>query len=147
MALKERIEEDFKRAMKEGEKDRLSTLRMLKSSIQNREIELGRDLDDEEVQEVLDREAKSRRESIEQFEEGGRSERAQKEREELELIQNYLPEPLTDEELERMVEGVIEEVEADDPSDLGTVMQQIMPQVRGRANGERVNERVREKLS
>lgn len=147
MALKERIEEDFKRAMKEGEKGRLGTLRMLKSAIQNREIELGHDLDDEEVRRVLSQEAKSRRESIEQFEEGGRPERAQKEREELELIEEYLPEPLSDDELDRMVEGVIEEVEADDPSDLGTVMQQIMPQVRGRADGERVNERVREKLS
>ncbi len=147
MALKERIDEDFKRAMKEGEKDQLSTLRMLKSSIQNREIELGRDLDDEEIQEVLSKEAKSRQESIEQFEEGGRPERAEKERQELELIEQYLPEPLSDEELDRMIEGVIEEVGAEDPSDLGAVMGQIMPQVGGRADGGEVKERVRQKLS
>lgn len=147
MALKERIDEDFKRAMKEGEKDQLSTLRMLKSSIQNREIELGRDLDDEEIQEVLSKEAKSRRESIEQFEEGGRPERAEEERQELALIEQYLPEPLSDEELDRMIEGVIEEVGAEDPSDLGAVMGQIMPQVGGRADGGEVKERVREKLS
>lgn len=147
MALKERINEDFKRAMKEGEKDQLSTLRMLKSSIQNREIDEGRDLDDEEIQEVLSKEAKSRRESIEQFEEGGRPERAEKERQELELIEQYLPEPLSDEELDRMIEGVIEEVGAEDPSDLGAVMGQIMPQVGGRADGGEVKERVREKLS
>lgn len=147
MALKERINEDFKRAMKEGEKDQLSTLRMLKSSIQNREIDVGRDLDDEEIQEVLSKEAKSRRESIEQFEEGGRPERAEKERQELELIEQYLPEPLSDEELDRMIEGVIEEVGAEDPSDLGAVMGQIMPQVGGRADGGEVKERVREKLS
>lgn len=147
MALKDRILEDFKQAMKQGDKENLSTLRMLKSAIQNREIELGEDLDDEEVQEVLSKEAKSRRESIEQFEEGGREELADKERRELELIEDYLPEPLTDEELDRMIEGVIGEVDATDPSDLGDVMQQIMPQVRGRAEGERVKERVREKLS
>lgn len=147
MALKERIFEDFKRAMKEGDKENLSTLRMLKSAIRNREIELGEELDDDEVQKVLSKEAKSRRESIEQFEEGGREELADKERRELELIEDYLPEPLTDEELDRMIQGVIDEVDADEPSDLGAVMQQIMPQVRGRAEGERVKERVRAKLS
>lgn len=147
MALKDRILEDFKQAMKQGDKENLSTLRMLKSAIQNREIELGEDLDDEEVQEVLSKEAKSRRESIEQFEEGGRPERAEKERQELELIEQYLPEPLSDEELDRMIEGVIEEVGAEDPSDLGAVMGQIMPQVGGRADGGEVKERVREKLS
>lgn len=146
MGLQERIEEDFKEAMKEQEKDRMSTLRMLKSALQNKAKEEGGDLDDEDVVQVLSGEAKSHRDSIEQYEDGDRPELAEKERRELEIVEEYLPEPLDEEELEELVNDVIDEVGASEMSDMGEVMGQIMPEVRGRVDGDLVNEKVRERL-
>lgn len=147
MSLREQIFEDFTTAMKQQQKERLSTLKMLKSSIQNREIEKGDELDDDEVRALLSKEAKSRRESIEQYEKGGREDLVEKERKELELIQDYLPDPLSEQELEELIEDVIERTGARDMSDMGAVMGEVMPEVRGRADGDRVNQMVREKLS
>lgn len=146
MGLHEQIEEDFKEAMKEQEKDRMSTLRMLKSALQNKAKEEGGDLDDEDVVQVLSGEAKSHRDSIEQYEDGDRPELAEKERRELEIIEEYLPDPLDEEELEDFVDDVIDEVGASDMSDMGEVMGRIMPEVRGRVDGDLVNEKVRERL-
>lgn len=147
MSLREQIFDDFKTAMKQQQKQRLSTLKMLKSSIQNQEIEKGDELDDDEVRALLSKEAKSRRESIEQYEKGGREDLVEKERKELELIQDYLPDPLSEQELEELIEDVIERTGARDMSDMGAVMGEVMPEVRGRADGDRVNRMVREKLS
>ncbi len=146
MSLQEQINEDFKQAMKNQEKDRLSLLKLLRSELRNEEIEQGGDLEEGQVVKLLSREAKQRRESIQQYEDGDRDDLAEKERRELEIIESYLPEPLTEEELEDLIEEVIDDVNAEDMSDMGAVMGKVMPEVRGRAEGDRVNELVRERL-
>lgn len=147
MSIKDQIENDFKEALKEQDKEKMSTLRMIKSSIQEKEKEEGGDLSDEDVISILSKEVKSRKESIDQYEEGGRGELAEKEAREVELIEQYLPEPLSEEELEDLIDEVIDQVGASDMSDMGKVMGKIMPEVRGRADGDTVNEKVRERLS
>lgn len=147
MSIKEQIESDFKEALKEQDKERMSTLRMIKSAIQEKEKEEGGELSDEDVISILSKEVKSRKDSIEQYEEGGRGELAEKEAREVQMIEQYLPEPLSEDELEDLVDEVIEEVGASDMSDMGKVMGKIMPEVRGRADGDTVNEKVRERLS
>ncbi|MFB6346015.1 MAG: GatB/YqeY domain-containing protein [bacterium] len=147
MGIKEDIEEDFKQALKDQDKERMSTLRMIKSAIQEKEKEEGEELSDEDVISILSKEVKSRRDSIEQYEEGDRGELAEKEAREVEIIEGYLPEPLSEEELEDLIDQVIEDVGASDMSDMGQVMGKIMPEVRGRADGDEVNQKVNEKLS
>jgi uncharacterized protein YqeY len=146
MSLKDQIEEDFKDAMKEQDKAKMSVLRMLKSALQSKEKEEGTELDDEEIVQVLSKEAKNRRESIEQYEDGDRPELAEKEKKELDVIEQYLPDPLDEDELEDLIDEVIEDVGASDMSDMGEVMGRVMPEVRGRADGDLVNEKVRERL-
>jgi len=146
MSLKDQIEEDFKDAMKEQDKAKMSVLRMLKSALQSKEKEEGTELDDEEIVQVLSKEAKNRRESIEQYEDGDRPELAEKEKQELDVIEQYLPDPLDEDELEDLIDEVIEDVGASDMSDMGEVMGRVMPEVRGRADGDLVNEKVRERL-
>lgn len=148
MSIKQQIMDDFKDAMKDQDKERKNTLKRLKSAIRNEEIEQGDDeLSDDEIRAILSKEAKNHKESIEQYEEGGRKDLVEKEKRELEIVQQYLPDELTPEELETMVDEVIEEVGASDMSDMGDVMDVIMPKVRGRAEGSTVNEMVRKRLS
>jgi len=146
LGLKEKIEGDFKEAMKDQDKEKMSVLRMLKSALQSKQKEEGNELDDEEIIQVLSKEAKNRRESIEQYEDGDRPELAEKEKRELKTIEEYLPEPLDEDKLEEIIDEVIEEVGASDMSDMGEVMGRVMPEVRGRADGDNVNEKVRERL-
>ena len=146
MSLKDQIMDDFKQAMKNKEKERLSTLKMIKSDIRNQEIEKGEDLSDDEIRSILSRQAKNRQDSIEQYRDGDREDLAEKEEREREIIQEYLPEPLSPEELHTLVEETIAEVGASDMSDMGDVMDEIMPKVRGRADGSKVNQLVRETL-
>jgi len=146
VSLIERLENDFKDALRARDERRVSILRMLKASIKNREIEKGASLSEEEIQDVLNSFVKRARESIDQFSRGGRTDLAEKEREELRIIQSYLPEQLSEEELRRMIMGVIEEVHAEGLRDLGRVMRVIMPKVKGRADGRMVNNLVREVL-
>lgn len=147
MGLKEEIMADFKTAMKEKDKMRLSTLKLLKSSLRNKEIEEGGDLKEEEIRALLAKEAKQREESIEQYEKGNRQDLADKEKKELEIIQSYLPDPLSEAELDELVDKVIEDTGAADMSDMGQVMGKIMPEVRGRADGSKVQQLVQRKLS
>lgn len=146
MDLQDQINEDFKQAMKEQDEERLSVLKMLRSELRNEEIEQGGDLEEGDVIQLLSREAKQRRDSIEQYEDGGRDDLAEKERQELALIESYLPEPLSNEELEDVVEEVIDEVGAEDMSDMGSVMGPLMSRIRGRADGDLANKLVRERL-
>ena len=141
------IKSDMKEAMKAGDKEEVSTLRMIISSLNNAEIDKGGDLDDEDVIDVLSKEAKQRRESIDAYREGGRDDRADKEERELELIQHYLPDQLSDEEAEQLVEEVIEETGAETKADMGRVMGQVMPEVKGRYEGSKIKEIVLEKLA
>jgi hypothetical protein len=146
VSLFERLENDFKEALKARDDRRVSILRMLKAAIKNREIEKGASLSDEEIYGVLSSFVKRARESIDQFSKGGRTDLAEKEREELRIIQAYLPEQLSEEELKGMVREVIEEVGASGMGDLGRVMKVIMPRVKGRADGRMVNTIVKEVL-
>ena len=145
--MKERIEKDLKESLRKGEEERVSALRLILSAIKNAEKAKGRALSEEEIIDILSREAKQRRESIEEFEKGGRGDLAEKERRELGIIMEYLPPQLSREEIEEMARKVIEEVGARGPSDKGKVMGKLMPMVRGRAEGRVVSEIVSEILS
>ena len=141
------IKSDMKEAMKAGEKEEVSTLRMLISSLNNAKIESGGELSDDEVIDVLSTEAKQRKESIEAYRGGGRDDLADKEENELEVVQSYLPEQLDDDEIADIVDEAIEETGAETRSDMGRVMGKVMPQVKGQADGSKVKEIVMEKLA
>lgn len=146
MSLKEELLTDMKEAMKEGDKQKLSVIRMARAAIKNMEIEDRKDLSDEEVIEVLAKEVKQRRESIEEYKKAGQEETVKDLKKEIEILNKYLPEQLSKEELVDLVEETIEEVGADDMSDMGKVMGAIMPKVKGRADGSEVNKLVRDRL-
>ncbi|MFP4687747.1 MAG: GatB/YqeY domain-containing protein [bacterium] len=146
MGLKQQIMDDFKIAMKTRDKEKLSTLKMIKSALRNKEIDSGSELDEDEIRALLAKEAKQRKDSIKSFEAGGREKLAEKEKRELEFINSYLPESLGGEELETLVDEIIAETGASSMADMGTVMSTIMPRVRGRADGSDVQQLVREKL-
>ena len=137
----------MKRSMKAKDGNRVSVLRFLLSSIQNREIEKKEPLDDEEVLAEITSSAKRRRESMEAFKEGDRMDLVEKEAAELAILQEYLPEQLSPDEIKDVVQEVAQAVGATSLSDLGKVMKELMPRLRGKADGKLVNEIVREVLS
>ena len=147
MELKAEIQQAVKSAMKSGDTLTLSTLRFLLSAIQNEEIKLRRELTTEEIKKTIATLAKQRNESIASFRKGGREELAQKEEAELAILQKYLPQALTEEQLRSLIQESIGEVGAKGMADLGRVMKQVMPKVSGRSDGKRVNELVKELLS
>jgi hypothetical protein len=148
-ALKDRLRADLTAAMKARDSLRASTLRMTLTAVTNAEVagEAARELSDAEVLEVLEKEAKKRREAAEAYEQAGRSELAEKERAEAAIIAEYLPAQLTDEELAEIVRAAIEQVGASGMKDMGAVMKVVQPQVKGRAEGARVAAAVRAQLS
>ncbi len=141
-----KLKDDMKTAMKAREKDRLQTIRMLISSLNNAKIELQRDLTEEDIVNVFSTEAKKRRESAKAYRDGDRPELADKEDAELEVITEYLPAQLTDEEVGAIVEAVVAEVGATSKRDMGKVMGKVIPQVKGRFDGARVKDIVLSKL-
>jgi uncharacterized protein YqeY len=141
MSILEQVQADTRDAMKAGERDRVGALRMLASALQQ-DAKLG---DDNEIA-VLQRERKKRLEAAEAFRQGGSEDRAATEESEAELIEGYLPEQLSDQELEQLVSAAIEEARASEPSEMGKVMSLVMPRVQGRADGKRVSGAVRERL-
>ena len=147
MSLIERIEGELKQAMRAREQERTDTLRLTLASLRSAEKELARPLKEDEELQVLQRERKRRTEAAEAFREGGRVEQAEKEERELEIIQAFMPEPVSDEELERIIDDAIAETGATSLRDLGRVMADVMPQVAGRADGSTVSQLVREKLA
>jgi len=146
MSLKERIDADYKTAMKERDALRVSVLRLLRSAIHNAEIDRQRALTDDEILGVIQSEIRKRRESIEAFQQGGRADLAEREQAELAILETYLPQPLSRAELEVLVRETIREVGALSVRDMGKVMAVLMPKVRGRADGREVNELVRQLL-
>ncbi len=146
MSIIERLTEDMKAAMKQGDKDRVGTIRQLRAQLNNARIELGRDLTDDDAIKVLTNAAKKRKEAIEMYEKAGREDLVAKEKAELAVIQEYLPQQLSKEELEAIIDAVIKDVNATSMKDMGRVMGQVMQQVRGRADGKQVQELVRSKL-
>jgi hypothetical protein len=134
-------------AMREGDAARRDTLRLILSSLQGAEKELQRPLSEEEELQVLQRERKKRVEASEAFRNAGRDEQADKEEDELDVLEEFMPEPLSEDELEEIVDDVIAEVGATSMRDIGRVMADVMPQVAGRADGSAVSQLVREKLA
>lgn len=141
MGLKEKLLQDMQAAMKAREegKTRLSVLRLARAAIKNAEIEKRRELDDSEVLEVLAREVKQRRDAIQEYERAGRLETVRLLRQEIDILQEYLPRPLSEDELRELVKQAIAETGARDARELGKVMGWLMPWVKGRADGKVVN--------
>lgn len=147
MNLAERLNEDMKQAMKDKDKFRLSTIRMVRASIKNYEIELRRPLSDEELLQIVSRELKQRKDSLQDFERAGRDDLASKMKAEIEIISGYLPEQLTEEEIKAIVIQTIQETGASSKADMGKLMGALMPKVKGRADGKLVNQLVQQVLS
>jgi uncharacterized protein len=152
MDLRSRLQQDMKTSLKAGDKLVLSTLRMLHSKILEREVELrsrkGRDyhLNDEETTEVIASYAKQRRQSIESYHQGGRNDLAEKEQQELAVVERYLPAQLDEEALEDLVDRSIEETGAQSLKDLGNVMKAVMAKAKGAADGKIVNQIAKRRL-
>jgi uncharacterized protein len=147
MSLITTLQRELTAAIKEREADRRDALRLILSSLQSAEKELQRPLTEDEELQVLQRERKRRLESIEAFVAAGRPVQAAKEEGELEVLEEFMPEPLSEEALERIVDDAIAEVGATNMRDLGRVMADVMPQIAGRADGSAVSQIVREKLA
>jgi len=147
MQLRERLNAAMKDAMKSRDALRLSAIRMLLSSVKNREIELRRELGETEITETIVTLCKQRRESIRLFKEAGRQDLVDKEEAELALLMDFLPQQLTREEIESLVDKVIAETAATSGKDMGKVMKALQPLVSGRADGKLVSEVVKEKLA
>jgi uncharacterized protein YqeY len=147
MGLKERLDQDLKTAMREKAQLRLDTIRMLKSAIKYREIELMKPLDDAGIQGVIASEVKRRRDSVEQYRAGNRPELAEKEEAEIAILQGYLPQQLSEDELRAKVDEAVKKVGAQGPKDMGAVMKALLPEVQGRAEGKVVSDMVKARLS
>ncbi len=147
MTLIAEIKTQLEDAMREGDAARRDTLRLILSSLQGAEKELQRPLSEDEELQVLQRERKKRLEAAEAFRNAGREEQADKEEDELDVLEEFMPEPMSEDELEEIVDDVIAEVGATSMRDIGRVMADVMPQVAGRADGSAVSQIVREKLA
>ncbi|HLW17057.1 MAG TPA: GatB/YqeY domain-containing protein [Actinomycetota bacterium] len=144
--LRDTIADEMRAAMKAREQTRVSTLRMLMAAMKNTQVEKGHELSDDEVVEVVSREAKRRRESMEAFEKGGRAELVEKEKAELAVLEAYLPQQLGEDELAALVDEAISETGASSPKEMGAVMKVVMGKVKGRADGAAVSAMVRARL-
>jgi uncharacterized protein YqeY len=147
MSLIARLEGELKQAMVAREQERRDALRLILSSLRSAEKELQRPLHDDEELQVLQRERKRRLEAAEAFRNAGREEQALSEERELAVLEEFMPSPLSEEELEEIIDDAIAEVGATSMRDLGRVMADVMPQVSGRADGSEVSQLVREKLA
>lgn len=146
MDLKSRLADDLQTAVKARDTIRVSTLRLLISAIRNKEIAKAKPLVDADVLEVIQTEAKSRRESIEQYRNGGRTDLADKEEAERKVLTAYLPEPMSENELRDLVKGTLQEVGAKGPQDMGKVMSALMPKIKGRVDGKQAQQVVQQLL-
>ena len=146
MALREQLESDIKDSMRSRNQSRLETLRFLKSQIQLVEKNQLKELDEAGLLDVVAKQVKERRESLTMFEQGNRSALAERESIALEILQEYLPEQLSQDELTNLIKKVIEEVGATTSSDKGKIMGRLMPQIKGKADGTQVNTIVTELL-
>jgi uncharacterized protein YqeY len=142
-----RLEDEVKEAMRSRDADRRDALRLILSSLKSAEKELQRPLSDDEELQVMQRERKRRVEAAEAFRAGGRENQATKEEGELAVLEEFMPEPLSEDELEQIVDNAIAEVGATSIRDMGRVMADVMPQISGRADGSAVGQLVREKLA
>ncbi|MVO99429.1 MULTISPECIES: GatB/YqeY domain-containing protein [Paenibacillus] len=146
MSLSDRLNEDMKQAMKSQDKFTLSVIRMVKAAIKNIEIDTRKTLDDNEVLDVLNREVKQRKDSLQEFQNAGRDDLAESLKAEIDILMKYLPQQLTEEEVNVIVQQTIQEVGASSKADMGKVMAALMPKVKGRADGKLVNQLVQQNL-
>jgi hypothetical protein len=147
MGLEERLVDEMKQAMKTTDKLRLSTIRMVRTAIKNKEIEQRKPLDDDGIIRVIQGMVKKSEESIEQFKAGGRMDLVEKETKEIEIMKSFLPQPLSREEVLKVIDQTIEETKASSLKDLGKVMKTVMPKLGGKVDGALVNQMVKERLS
>jgi uncharacterized protein len=148
LSLLERLNNDMKQAMKNKEKDRLTTIRMVKASLQNEAIKFGKqELSEEEELTVLSREVKQRKDSLQEFEKAGRQDLVEKIQTELKHVEIYMPQQLSEEEVTEIVKEAIAETGAASKADMGRVMAVLMPKVKGKADGSLVNKLVQQHLS
>jgi len=146
ITLKERLDQAFKEALKGQQQTVLSTLRMLKTAIRHKEVELKHPLSEAEILAVINSQAKQRRDAVAEYQKAGRQDLASKEEEELSVLLSFLPAQLTPEELEAEVARIIAQVGASSPKDMGKVMKTAMAELAGRADGKVVQEIVRRRL-
>ena len=147
MSLEERLMDEMKQAMKSNDKARLSTIRMIRTAVKNKEIDLRNKLDDDEIMRVIQGMVRKSEESIEQFKAGGRMDLVEKETKEIEILRSYLPQALSKEDVIRIIDESIRETEASSLKDLGKVMKSVMPKLTGKADGKLINQLVKERLS
>ncbi len=146
MHLSERISDDYKEALKSGDKDRVSILRMVKAAVKNKEIEKRSPLSDDEISGILRSYVKRAHESIDQFSKAGRTDLAEKEKKELAIIQSYLPQQIEEDEIRIIIKDAINETGAAGTKDMGKVMKAVMSKTKGLADGKLVNNLVKEML-
>src|SRR4030043_1183991 len=147
MGLEERLVEEMKHAMKSNDKLRLSTIRMIRSAVKNKEIEQRSQLTDESIAKVIQGLVRKGEESVEQFRAGGRMDLVEKEEKEIEILKSFLPQPISREEILRTIDQSMEETQASSLKDLGKVMKSVIPKLGGKADGKLINQLVRERLS
>lgn len=145
--MRERILNDLKTAMKNQDKDTLKVIRMVKGSMQLEEINLKHELNDDEVINIISKEIKTRRDSIEEFKKGNRQDLVDETSKEIDILMNYMPEQLSDEEVDSIIDDIISKVEPKGMQDMGKVMGMISPIVKGKADLGIVSSKIREKLS
>jgi uncharacterized protein YqeY len=144
MSLLQKLDDDLKRALKASDSLKVSALRLTKAALKNKQIDKGEELSDDEIISTISTLAKQRRESIELFSKGGREDLAEKERQELAILQSYLPKQLTAEELDAIITEAIKESAASGLKEIGKVMRLVMQRVKGAADGKIINRRVKE---
>jgi uncharacterized protein len=147
LSLLDRLNQDMKQAMKNKDKEKLSVIRMVKSSLQNEGIKLGKVLSEDEELQVLTREMKQRKDSLLEFEKAGRDDLVNNLKQEIVVLNEYMPAQMSEEELKTVIQETIEQTGAASKADMGKVMGAIMPKVRGKADGAMVNRLVQQLLS
>ena len=147
MSLEERLVEEMKQALKSNNKLRLSTIRMIRSALKNKEIELRKKLEDEDVVKVIQVMVRKGEEFVEQFQTGGRMDLVEKEKKEIEILKSFLPQPLSQEEILKIIDQSIQETQSSSLKDIGKVMKSVMPKIGGKADGKLINQLVKERLS
>lgn len=145
--MREQILEDMKKAMKAQDKETLAVIRMVKGAMQLEELNLKRELNDEEVIGIISKQIKTRKESITEFEKAKRDDLISKTKEEIEILNRYMPEQLSEEEIDKQIEQVITEIKPTSMKDMGKLMAALTPKLKGRADMSEVSKKIKEKLS
>jgi len=144
--LKEKLNEDLKKYMKEKNTLALNTVRLVIAEIKNKEVEKNSEITDEEILQIIRKQIKMREDSIQQFRSANREDLAEKEAQEREILKNYLPEDLTDEELDKIIQETIKELNASSKKDFGRVIKEVIQKVQGRADNKKISELISKKL-